>query len=665
MGGSASRGRDNESLIDSLLKNGPSLPPDVERAMRLVDRGDYLAEKTSRAYIDLAWRSGSLHLSAPSIYVSVLKNLQLAPGQHFLNIGSGSGYLSTIVGLILGFNGINHGIEVNESNVLFANQRLETFLFECDGPCERDFCIPKFVVGNIFDVVSPAVHPERSRNDVRTRRSSEDASSDDDEHEDNAPEHMFTNDDDVVPPVLVNGISEYNVRPDSSENTANESSVDTEAIGTDETPSIDEHRTTVTWNGMLNIEPPPPVNPYELVDGNHDITTWPMYDRIYVGGAIRNRTHLQAILRLLKVGGILVAPVQDELVQITRLSENRISRVDLLSVSFAHLVLPGSDASNLVKPPPKEGVPSLLRLCGHLLRRILRAEIERRHNGLPTLGRLEEVETDVNSKKRRSRLASVPSVEQRTNGLDTSSHEEQQSSSGHNSETESGGDDRPTKEDCNVNGAKHRSASPSEPDNETPPKPDPSEPLNQSGNREENGGMTRLLHHLLLRSWLPPPDRTESTEHAQAGPSHPDTDEEHAPADSDSTESSDRVLVLSLPRDRSRDRNSDEESRLQFRLRVAERLLSALGAGDDSTSRNDGVDVTCENHEQEASSEPATTNVSVIEGATPTKRRSKQVKRRRELRYRPPSYRFRDEMRKMMSDELNLTEYFIQDAFIM
>ncbi|KAA3678243.1 uncharacterized protein DEA37_0008486 [Paragonimus westermani] len=662
MGGSASRGRDNESLIDSLLKNGPSLPPDVERAMRLVDRGDYLAEKTSRAYIDLAWRSGSLHLSAPSIYVAVLRNLQLAPGQHFLNIGSGSGYLSTIVGLILGFNGINHGIEVNESNVLFANQRLETFLLECDGPCERDFCIPKFVVGNIFDVVSPAIQPELSRNEVRTRRISEDRSSGDDEQDDDAPEHMFTNDDDDLPPVLVNGLSEYNTGPDSSEITANESSVDTEARMTDETPNADERRTTVTWNGVLNIEPPPLVNPHELVDGNNDVTTWPMYDRIYVGGAIRNRTHLQSILRLLKVGGILVAPVQDELVQITRLSENRISRVDLLSVSFAHLVLPGSDASNFVKPPPKEGVPSLLRLCGHLLRRILRAEIERRHNGLPTLGRLEEVETDVNSKKRRSRLGSVPSVEQRANGLDASGHEEQQSSSGGDSETESGGDDHPTDEDTNVNGTKRRSTNPSEPDDETSLKLDPSESLNRSGNREENGGMTRLLHHLLLRSWLPPPDRTE---HAQAGPSHPDTNEDHAPAESDSAESSDRVLVVNLPRDRSHDGNSDEESRLQFRLRVAERLLSVLGAGDITTSRHDGVEVTCENHEQEASSEPATTNVSVTEGATPVKRHSKQVKRRRELRYRPPSYRFRDEMRKMMSDELNLTEYFIQDAFIM
>lgn len=70
--------------------------------MRLVDRGSYFEEKSDRAYMDLAWRSGSLHLSAPSIYMTALENLDLHPGLHFLNVGSGSGYLSTIIGLILG-----------------------------------------------------------------------------------------------------------------------------------------------------------------------------------------------------------------------------------------------------------------------------------------------------------------------------------------------------------------------------------------------------------------------------------------------------------------------------------------------------------------------------------------------------------------------------------
>ncbi len=103
MGGAVSAGEDNDELIDN-LKEAQYIRSDlVEHAFRAIDRADYyLEEFRDSAYKDLAWRHGNIHLSAPCIYSEVMEALDLQPGLSFLNLGSGTGYLSTIVGLILG-----------------------------------------------------------------------------------------------------------------------------------------------------------------------------------------------------------------------------------------------------------------------------------------------------------------------------------------------------------------------------------------------------------------------------------------------------------------------------------------------------------------------------------------------------------------------------------
>jgi protein-L-isoaspartate O-methyltransferase len=103
MGGSVSAGRDNAELVDNLVDSGHIKSNQVERVFRDVDRGHfYLPSHRNTAYRDLAWRHGNLHMSAPCIYSEVMEALEIKEGCSFLNVGSGTGYLSTMVGLLLG-----------------------------------------------------------------------------------------------------------------------------------------------------------------------------------------------------------------------------------------------------------------------------------------------------------------------------------------------------------------------------------------------------------------------------------------------------------------------------------------------------------------------------------------------------------------------------------
>lgn len=103
MGATVSAGADNDELVDNLLEADYIKTAAVERVFRAVDRGHYFTvECKDNAYKDLAWKNGNLHISAPCIYSEVMENLKLAPGMSFLNLGSGTGYLSTMAGLILG-----------------------------------------------------------------------------------------------------------------------------------------------------------------------------------------------------------------------------------------------------------------------------------------------------------------------------------------------------------------------------------------------------------------------------------------------------------------------------------------------------------------------------------------------------------------------------------
>ena len=149
MGGAVSAGEDNDELVDNLVDADYIKSTHLETIFRQVDRGFYYTDgHRETAYRDTAWKSGNLHLSAPCIYSEVMESLKLARGQSFLNIGSGTGYLSTMAGLILGSNGINHGVELHPEVVSYANKKLEQFINNASALYHYDFCEPVFVSGN-------------------------------------------------------------------------------------------------------------------------------------------------------------------------------------------------------------------------------------------------------------------------------------------------------------------------------------------------------------------------------------------------------------------------------------------------------------------------------------------------------------------------------------
>ena len=255
MGGAVSTGEDNDELVDNLVDADYIKSRTVEEVCRAVDRGYYYTGRhRDSAYRDAAWKHGHLHLSAPCIYSQVLEALQLKPGQSFLNVGSGTGYLSTMAGLVLGHRGSNNGIELHPDVVEYANNKLHHFLLHSDALYRYDFCEPVFVSGN----------------------------------------------------------------------------------------------------GLV------------LCDGRQ-------FDRVYCGASVAPEYCAQ-VQSLLKENGILVMPLNDQLVQVTRTADGRFITKNLLPVSFASLVLPAQDrpaVSREIRLPDWQPV-SLKALCGRLIFSLVR-----------------------------------------------------------------------------------------------------------------------------------------------------------------------------------------------------------------------------------------------------------------------------------------------------
>ena len=112
------------------LATNPEIPLSrtCERALRMLPRGLYHNEvPAADAYSDAELSVLAGHATEPaSIDVLILQKLRLAPGQRFLEIGSGSGYLTALAAYMVGSNGSATGVDISNAAVEYAREQCQS-----------------------------------------------------------------------------------------------------------------------------------------------------------------------------------------------------------------------------------------------------------------------------------------------------------------------------------------------------------------------------------------------------------------------------------------------------------------------------------------------------------------------------------------------------------
>nr|CAH7731594.1 unnamed protein product [Callosobruchus chinensis] len=126
-----SHGKTNADLVRNLRANGIIRSQEVENAMLSVDRGNY---SKNSPYMDAPQGIGyGVTISAPHMHAHALELLKdkLLNGTRALDVGSGSGYLTVCMAILLGDKGISVGIdhipelvEMSRQNIIKDNRNL-------------------------------------------------------------------------------------------------------------------------------------------------------------------------------------------------------------------------------------------------------------------------------------------------------------------------------------------------------------------------------------------------------------------------------------------------------------------------------------------------------------------------------------------------------------
>ncbi|XP_077286890.1 protein-L-isoaspartate (D-aspartate) O-methyltransferase [Arctopsyche grandis] len=119
-----SHGKDNPDMVRCLRANHVIRSDEVENAMLAVDRKNYCP---TSPYMDAPQPIGySVTISAPHMHAHVLEYLKnhLVPGENALDVGSGSGYLTSCMSIMIGETGTVIGIDHISSLVSMATTNI-------------------------------------------------------------------------------------------------------------------------------------------------------------------------------------------------------------------------------------------------------------------------------------------------------------------------------------------------------------------------------------------------------------------------------------------------------------------------------------------------------------------------------------------------------------
>lgn len=102
------------------------------------------------AHTDQPLRAGAIHISAPHIYGCIVEALDITPSSSlsFLNIGSGTGYLTCVVGNILGPTGVCYGVEIQQEALRHCTESVGRWKEVFEGELPR----MEFIQGNGLNI---------------------------------------------------------------------------------------------------------------------------------------------------------------------------------------------------------------------------------------------------------------------------------------------------------------------------------------------------------------------------------------------------------------------------------------------------------------------------------------------------------------------------------